>query len=179
MYLNRIKMGSLGVLYNVLMGIGGALAIFAVISFLTAFEHTELFAVILFMIVVPNLLIVAGLFGFALFGKKRLYRAEAYNRIFEEDHDGKIPYEVLSSLTGYSLPRVKNDIAAMTRNGTFRNVTYGRTGAMIIMKAETANDFITVYCPTCAGEVKMRVGGGARCSFCGTYFRSEGQDGLH
>ena len=179
MYLNRIKMGSLGVLYNVLMGIGGVLAFFDVICLCVCIDHPEMFFAMLFLIFFPVALIVTGLFTFSLTGKKRLYRAESYNRIFEEDHDGKVTYEVISSLTGYPLAKVKKDIAAMTNNGTFKNITFGRAGAMIVMKAETSADFITVYCPTCAGEVKMRIDGGARCSFCGTYFRSEGQDGIH
>lgn len=178
MYLNRIKMGSLNVLYKALMGVGGVLLLFNVICFFTAVEHSEFFLAIFIMLMVPGGLVIAGLFAFSITGMRRLYRAENYNRIFEEDHDGKVTYEVLSSLTGYSLSKVKKDVAAMSRNGTFKNVTYGRAGAMIVIKADTVSDFITVYCPTCAGEVKMRKDGGARCSFCGTYFRSEGQDGI-
>ncbi|MBO6008140.1 MAG: hypothetical protein J6P78_06215, partial [Lachnospiraceae bacterium] len=94
MYLNKLKIESTKALCNVLIAVG------AFFWFLAA-----LFVVfmIIYLCTVGMLAIVGGGFMTLLTGgiasaltfppillKRRMYRAEKYNRIFEEDYDGMV-----------------------------------------------------------------------------------------
>ena len=175
MYLNKLKIASSKVLYNILIWSGIFLAFFTVLCLFATFG--ELYK--------GRIYLIAGCFMMGLFGsisallitiplsaKARLYRAEKYNRIFEEDYDGMVPYSAFMKLTGFSGSRVRNDIRILTEKNILRNITYGYEGAMVIMKPDTEGDFISVDCPNCGAAVSMRVTGGARCEHCGTYLRS-------
>jgi len=178
MYLNKIKIGSLKTLFNILI-VGAGFFYFAVLIIILAIlDHLEEADSVSYVIAVLVTISFFGLIGtgllvIALRSKKRLYRSEQYNRIFEEDTDGIIPYEALSSLTGYPIAKVRSDISSMVNHHIFRNIRYDRNCATIIMKIDTGADFLTVTCPTCGADIKMRLNGGARCPHCGTYMRSE------
>ncbi|MBO6008617.1 MAG: hypothetical protein J6P78_08685 [Lachnospiraceae bacterium] len=179
MYLNKLKIESTKALCNVLIAVG------AFFWFLAA-----LFIVFIinYLFVDGMLAIVGGGFMTLLTGgiasaltfppvllKRRMYRAEKYNRIFEEDYDGMVPYSAFEKLTGFTGQRVRTDIRVLTDKNILRNVTYGLECAMVIMMPDTEGDFISVDCPHCGAQVQMRVGGGARCVHCGTYLRSESE----
>lgn len=176
MYLNRLKIESFRAICNVCLAIAAALLFIngIVISIVIGGVFEEFaYIIVLLILEIPMLLLTLGLGAPALDTKSRILRAEKYNRIFEEDHDGIIPYTALASLTGYSLARVKKDVRIMTDRHIFNNIKYDRNGAMIVMKVDTKTDFITVQCTTCGADVVMRANGGARCSHCGTYLRTE------
>ncbi|MCR4791378.1 MAG: hypothetical protein K5871_01370 [Lachnospiraceae bacterium] len=179
MYLNKLKIGSTKAVCTILILIGSVVwfitILFLIFSFRSLDEGVEY--------------LVAGSMALILFGGvataltvppalliRRMYRAEKYDRIFEEDHDGMVSYEVFSRLTGFSVQKVRSDIRVLTEKNIFRNITYGWEGAMIIMKPETEGDFISVDCPNCGASINMRMNGGARCQHCGTYMRSESQN---
>lgn len=176
MYLNRLKIGSIQLIDTVLLWVAGFLYFFDVVGFSsTIFElkdDHEMFVVGLVMSTII-LFIAVCLTACPIMSKKMLERAEKYNRIFEEDHDGMVSYENFSQLTGFPIQTVRSDIRKMYKKKIFKNITYGFEGAMIIMKADTAGDFINVECPHCGAQVTMRMNGGARCPHCGTYLRSE------
>ncbi len=177
MYLNKLKIASTKFICNFFISLGMSLwfstLLMVIFALLKAGEDPVMFLfggamVVCFFGGIAS----AFTFPFAML-KKTIYRAEKYNRIFEEDYDGLVSYETFSRLTGYSELKVKNDISILTRKGIFRNVTFGWQGAMVIMMPETQGDFITVDCPHCGSAISMRVNGGARCEHCGTYLRSE------
>ena len=177
MYLNKLKIESTKALCNRLIARGAFFWFFAAMFIIVMITH-----------VVEDRMValVGGGFMAALTGgiasaltfpslllKGRMYRAEKYNRIFEEDYDGLVPYSAFEKLTGFTGQRVRTDIRVLTEKKILRNVTYGWEGAMVIMMPETEGDFISVDCPHCGAQVRMRVSGGARCAHCGTYLRSE------
>ena len=176
MYINRFKMDSVLAICNLVFAITGFIAVVDILFMMFLLILQDMVLFIFFVFLLPIFLILSGIFAIAWFSKMRLYRADKYNRIFEEDHDGVIPYEALASLTGFNINRVKKDIGSLTGRNIFKNITFDRKGVRIVMKADTETDFITVDCPTCNAPVKMRVGGGARCDHCGTYMRSEIKD---
>ena len=180
MYLNKLKMNYTMAVCKVLTVYGGiawfVTALFITFTFILAFREPGK----------GDVYFVAGVMSLLLFGgcasaltfiplslMRRMYRADKYNSIFEEDTDGMVSYEVFSRLTGYSGKRVRDDIRILTKRNILRNITYGWEGAMVIMRSETEGDFISVDCPNCGASVPMRVNGGARCQHCGTYMRSE------
>lgn len=175
MYLNRLKIASLRAFYNTMICVAAFIYFFDLLGLVGTLRHISETNVVLAIciIVIPLLCIATAIVIFTCRSKSRIYRAEKYNRILEEDNDGFIPYEALSSLTGLSLSTVRNDVRFMTERKIFRNVTYDRKGISVIMKVDTSAEFISVQCPTCGAEVRMRINGGARCSHCGTYLRSE------
>lgn len=179
MYLNRLKIESTKVICNTSLVIAGFIYLIVLICvFAWWSDGTFEDAMYNFagFLVISILLLVAFALTFpALMVKKRFYRAEKYNRIFEEDHDGMVPYTALASLTGIPRAKVTSDIRALVQSHILKNITYGWEGAMIIMKADTAGDFISVDCPNCGAPVSMRVNGGARCVHCGTYLKSDSE----
>ena len=177
MYLNKLKIASTKVICNIFITIGAFFWFFAAMFVIFMITHVAEDRMVAlagggFMTVMAGGL--ASVFTFpAVLLKGRIYRAEKYNRIFEEDYDGLVPYLAFEKLTGFTGQRVRSDIRVLTDKNILRNVTYGWEGAMVIMKPETEGDFISVDCPHCGAQVQMRVGGGARCVHCGTYLRSE------
>ena len=180
MYLNKLKITSTLTICKILILIGGMAwgmtIMFMIFAVMLAFKDPHNMAVY-FVACAMALLMLGGISSGLTFPPlilmRRMYRAEKYNRIFEEDTDGMVSYEVFSRLTGFSGKRVRDDIRILTGKNFLRNVTYGWEGAMVIMRPETAGDFISVECPNCGAPVPMRTNGGARCQHCGTYMRSE------
>ena len=180
MYLNKLKIASTMAICKMLILIGGIVwfitILFMIFTVILAFEEPDK-GYVYFVAGAMALLLFGGIASALTFPPislmRRMYRAEKYNRIFEEDTDGMVSYEVFSRLTGFSGRRVRDDIRILTGKNILRNITYGWEGAMIIMKSETVGDFISVDCPNCGAQVPMRVNGGARCQHCGTYMRSE------
>ncbi len=176
MYLNRLKIESVKFIDNVLLWIAAFFLLFDLPAFVVTFTQyrgDRGMQIIGFILGVIFFLIPVGIICGAVSSKRRLVRAEVYNRIFEEDHDGMVSYTNFCKLTGFSASQVRSDISSMYHKKIFKNITYGIEGAMIIMKADTSGDFINVDCPNCGAVVTMRSNGGARCAHCGTYLRSE------
>ena len=179
MYLNKLKIESTKALCNILIGVSSIfwflMLLFFIYSFTTVPEY-GIMALIAGGICVVFLGGIASILTFPpIILKGRMYRAEKYNRIFEEDYDGMVPYSALEKLTGFTGSKVRNDIRVLVKRNILRNVTFGWQGAMVIMKPETQGDFIHVDCPNCGAPIPMRTGGGARCEHCGTYLRSESE----
>ena len=176
MYLNRLKIESVKFIDNVLLWVAAFIYLFDISCFVVTFTQypgdrgMQIMGFIMSLIL---FLIPTGMVCGSISSKRRLARAEIYNRIFEEDHDGMVSYTNFSKLTGFSTSQVRSDICSLYEKKIFKNITYGIEGAMIIMKAETGGDFINVDCPHCGAVVTMRANGGARCVHCGTYLRSE------
>lgn len=176
MYLNKLKINSETILCNLGLGVAGIFYLLTIIVVSSSFSviREGRMGIIPFMVIAGFCVLIALPFTvIPLSFKRRLYRAEKYNRIFEEDYDGMVSYETFSKLTGFSGSTVRDDIRIMTERRIFRNITYGFAGAMVIMQPSARTDFITVYCPHCGAGVSMRKDGGARCDHCGTYIRTE------
>ena len=179
MYLNKLKIESTKVLCNVLIGISSIFWFLAIMFLIYLFMYLHADGIVARVCGTISTLVFGGIASALTFPpillKGKLYRAEKYNRIFEEDYDGMVPYSAFEKLTGYTGQRVRNDIRSLVGRNILRNVTFGWEGAMVIMKPETVGDFINVDCPNCGAQISMRVDGGARCEHCGTYLRSESE----
>ena len=173
MYLNNLKIETQRMIYNFIFGIAIFFLGVAVLLTMMTFVRLEEFALLIPVFIIPLYGAGTGMTIFSQRKKAILMRAQRYNRVFEEDNDGKVSYGKLSTLMGLSEQKVKNDIRWMIDHNFLKNIKYDRKGATVVMKVETSADFITVECPHCGAEVKMRANGGARCSYCGTYMRTE------
>ena len=173
MYLNNLKIETQRMIYNFIFGIAIFFLGFAILMNIMIFTRWDEFWILLPTFVIPIYGATAGMIIFTQRKKAILVRAQRYNRVFEEDHDGIVPYDALATLMGLPVQKAKNDIRWMVEHNFLKNIKFDRKCAMIMMKVETSADFITVECPHCGAEVKMRANGGARCSYCGTYMRTE------
>ena len=109
---------------------------------------------------------------------RKLGRCRIYNSLLEEDHDGIITYDTLSSMTGLSQAEVIKDLMWFTRNNFMRNVTLGRTAIRVDLLSNE-KEFITVSCPCCGAHVNIRKNGGGRCEHCGTFMRAKEDQNVH
>ncbi|MBP5654059.1 MAG: hypothetical protein J6X33_00945 [Clostridiales bacterium] len=101
-------------------------------------------------------------------------RARIYNSLMEEDHDGILTYDSISSMTGVPVHVVIKDVMWFINHRYLINVTAGRTAIRAdVMSQET--EFITVVCPHCGSHVNIRKQGGGRCDHCGTFMRMKGE----
>ena len=132
MYLNKLKIASTKVICNIFIAIGAFFWFFAAMFVIFMITHVAEDRMVAlagggFMTVMAGGL--ASVFTFpAVLLKGRIYRAEKYNRIFEEDYDGLVPYSAFEKLTGFTGQRVRSDIRVLTDKNILRNVTYGWEG---------------------------------------------------
>lgn len=123
------------------------------------------------------LLAEAGIIIWRAFSISRISRCRLYNSIFEEDHDGIITYDSISSMTGYKVSSVIRDLMWFVKHHYLINVTLGTTAARVDLLAEE-KEFQVVVCPSCGAHVNIRKNGGGKCGHCGTFMRLKGDQNV-
>ena len=180
MYLNTAKLATAKIVNTFIIIFMAASALFKLLFImygLTVETQSRAMAMILVFLCAVGL---AGNIAIIIWRVKeirRSTRARIYNSLMEEDHDGILTYDSISSMTGIPVPVVIRDIMWFVNHKYLINVTLGRTAVRAdIMSQET--EFITVVCPHCGSHVNIRKQGGGRCDHCGTYMRMKGEQNV-
>lgn len=174
MYLNNSKITAMELMNGILIAVLGISCFFHVflIVFLL-FSKQFGGSIASFAVAAFFFLLLAGstvIIGFLILRVGKMRKARVYNSLLEEDHDGIITYETISSMTGFSLSRVINDLIWLRNNNYLKNVTVGRSAVRVDLISDE-HEFITVSCPSCSNHVQIRRNGGGRCDHCGTFMR--------
>ena len=110
MYLNKLKIASTKVICNIFITIGAFFWFFAAMFVIFMITHVAEDRMVAlagggFMTVMAGGL--ASVFTFpAVLLKGRIYRAEKYNRIFEEDYDGLVPYSAFPAKNSWIFAKI-------------------------------------------------------------------------
>lgn len=163
-YFNRKKaklMRSISVMGYVLYGI---IVIPLIIIIIAGLQDGDTAAVVTTSII--GTILTAEVIILGKFSKDDMVRVGRYIPIIEEDHDGIITYNRLSEMTGYSLEKVKKDVARLVRGGYVSNVVYDDEKLTLL-----TNQSINVICPTCGASNTVMFGSSNKCKHCGSYLR--------
>ena len=174
MYLNNSKITSVETLNGILIAVLGIPCVFHVfVIVFMLFSKQFGGSLISFAVAGFFFLLLVGstvLIGFLILRVGKMRKARVYNSLIEEDHDGIITYETISSMTGYSLSKVVNDLIWLKNHNYLVNITVGRSSVRVDLVSDE-HEFITVSCPSCSNHVQIRRNGGGRCDHCGTFMR--------
>ena len=153
------------------------LLIFLMFFYLFAYYDGTIASILAGSVLLTILSALIGLIIWRAMVNRKLSKARIYNSLIEEDHDGIISYETISSMTGSNQARIIRDLMWLRKHNYLINVTLGRSALRVDVKSEE-HDFVTVLCPSCGNSLTIRKVGGGRCDYCGTFMRVKEDDNV-